>query len=46
MSQNVTFLSLCSFMQIYYFEYGPNIIVTSQIVSAPNFIALFYFTIK
>ena len=46
MSQSVTFLSLCSLIQIYYFENGPNVTVTSQIISRPNFIALFYFTLK
>ena len=46
MSQNVTFLSFCSLIQIYYFKNGPDVTVTSQIISAPNFIALFYFTLK
>ena len=46
MSQSVTFLSLCSLIQIYYFENGPNVTITSQIISRPNFIALFYFTLK
>ena len=30
MSQNVTFLSLCSLIQIYYFKNGPNVTVISQ----------------
>ena len=38
MSQNVTFLSLRSLIQIYYFKNGPNIPVTSQITSTPIFI--------
>ena len=46
MSQNVTFLSLCSLIQIYYFKNGPNVTVTSQIIITPNFIALIYFTLK
>ena len=46
MSESVTFLSLCSLIQIYYLKNGPNITVTSQIISTPNFITLFYFTLK
>ena len=46
MSQNVTFLSLCSLILIYHFKNGPNVTVTSQITSTPNFIALFNFTLK
>ena len=46
MSQNATFLSLCSLTQIYDFKNDPNVIITSQIVSIPNFIALFYFTLN
>ena len=46
MSQNVTFLSLCSLIQIYDFKNDPNVIITSQIISIPNFIALFYFTLN
>ena len=46
MSQNVTFLSLCSLVQIYYFKNGRNVTVTSQIISTQNFIALFYLTPK
>ena len=46
MSQNVTFLSLCSLTQIYCFKNGLNGTVTSQMISTPNFIALFYFTLK
>ena len=42
MSQNVTFLSLCFLIQIYCFENGPNVTVTSQIISTPNLTALFY----
>ena len=38
MSQNVTFLSLCSLIQIYYFKNGPNVPITSQIISTPIFI--------
>ena len=38
MSQNVTFLSLRSLIQIYYFKNGPNVPVTSQITSTPIFI--------
>ena len=30
-SQNVTFLSLCSLVQIYYFKNGANVTITSQI---------------
>ena len=33
MSQNVTFLSSCFLIQIYCFENGPNVTVTSQIIS-------------
>ena len=43
MSQNVTFLYLYSLVQIYYFKNGPNVIVTPQITSTPNFMAQFYF---
>ena len=43
MSQNVTFLSLRSLIQIYYFKNGPDVTITSKIISTPNFIALFYF---
>ena len=46
MSQNVSFLSLCSVIQIYYFKNGPNATVTFQIISTPNFITVFYFTLK
>ena len=46
MSQNVTFLSLCSLVHKYYFKNGPNVTVTPEIKSTPNFIALFYFTLK
>ena len=36
MSQNVTFLSLGSVIQIYYFKNGENVAVTSQIISTPK----------
>ena len=34
MSQNVTFLSLCFLIQIYYFKNDANVTITSQIISA------------
>ena len=46
MSQNVTVKSLCSLIQIHYFKNSPNVTITSQIISTPNFIGLFYFTLK
>ena len=46
MSQNVTFLSLCSLIQIYYFNNGPNVTVTPQIIRTPNFLALVYFALN
>ena len=46
MSQNVAFLSLRSLIETYYSKNGPNVTVTSQIISTPYFIALFYFTLK
>ena len=36
MSQYVTFLSLCSLIEIYYFKNGPYVTVTTQIISTPN----------
>ena len=33
---HVTFLSLCSAVQIHYFKNGPNVTVTFQIISKPN----------
>ena len=45
MSQNVTFLSLYSLIQIYYFKNGPNVTVTLQIISSytefPSLILLY-----
>ena len=46
MSQNVTFLSLCSLIQINDFKNDPNVTITFQIISTPNFIALFDFTLN
>ena len=34
-------LSCLGVIQIYYFQNGPNATVTSQIISTPNFIALY-----
>ena len=46
MSQNITFLSLCSLIQIYDFKNDPNVTITFQLISTPNFIALFDFTLN
>ena len=46
MSQNVTVLSLYTLIQIYYLKNGPNVTITFEIISASNFIALFYFALK
>ena len=46
MTQNVTFLSLCFLIKINYFKIVTNVTVTSQIISTPNFKALFYFTVE
>ena len=45
-SQNLTFLSLNSLIQIYHFKKVSNVTVTSQMISTQNFVALFYFTFK
>ena len=34
------------FNTIYYLQNGPNVTVTSEIISTPYFIAIFYFTLK
>ena len=42
MSQNVTFLSLCSLIQIYCFKNGPNVTITSQIYTRFYSLILLY----